>query len=137
MSPQRTTSAECTDFRQSNRVKRRDLLRVVGLSLMTPALVDIVNRQATAAGRKARIKSCLLLFQAGGVSQTDTVDMRPEASADIRGEFSPIETTVPGMSICEHMPLMARQMDKVCVVRSMYHRMLCHNPACYSALAGL
>lgn len=137
MSRQRTTSAECPDFRQKSRVlKRRDLLRVGGLSLMTPALVDIVNRQATAAGRKPRIKSCLLLFQAGGVSQTDTVDMRPEASVDIRGEFSPIETTVPGMSICEHMPLLAGQMDKVCVVRSMYHRMLCHNPACYSALAG-
>ena len=64
MNRQRTTYAECTDFRQSKRVMRRDLLRIGGLSLMTPALVDIVNRQAVAAGRKSRIKSCLLLFQA-------------------------------------------------------------------------
>ena len=116
-------------------IPRRDLLKVGGLSLLGPALVDLLAGRATAA-RPARIKSCLFLFQAGGVSQIDTLDMKPEADENIRGEFRPIDSCVPGMPICEHMPKTARQMDTLCVVRSMYHRMLCHNPAIYAALAG-
>ena len=82
------------------------------------------------------IKACLLLFQAGGVSQTDTFDMKPDCDETIRGEFRPVDSNVPGMPVCEHLPLVARQMDKVCVVRSVHHRMLCHNPAIYAALSG-
>jgi len=99
-------------------------------------LLDVLARRANAAATRPRIRSCLVLFQAGGVSQTDTFDMRPEASANIRGEFSPVDSNVPGMPVCEHLPQLAQQMDKVCVVRSMHHRMLCHNPACYCALSG-
>ena len=118
-------------------LSRRSALSAVGLSLMSPLLMDVVGRQVRAAStRAARIKSCLVLFQAGGVSQTDTFDMRPDADETIRGEFNPIDSIVPGMPVCEHLPLMAEQMDKVCVVRSMHHRMLCHNPACYCALSG-
>lgn len=116
---------------------RRDAFRAAGLSLLSPLLADVLGRRATAAGKKEpRIRSCLILFQAGGVSQTDTFDMRPDADASIRGEFRPIDSCVPGMPVCEHLPMLAKQMDKVCVVRSMHHRMLCHNPACYCALSG-
>ncbi|MFP6764302.1 MAG: DUF1501 domain-containing protein [Planctomycetaceae bacterium] len=145
MKPNQTTINGCCDeFRtgRSGSVSRRGLLQIGGLSLLAPQLPGPFSQSAEAFEgplrfRSApRIKSCLILFQAGGVSQTDTVDMRPDADDSIRGEFSPVSTTVPGMQICEHMPRLAQQMDKVCVVRSMYHRMLCHNPACYSALAG-
>ena len=106
----------------------------LGLASVFPYLSQL--RGASPTTPVARIKSCLILFQAGGVSQTDTFDMRPDASADIRGEFQPIASNVPGMNVCEHLPLVSQQMDKICVVRSMTHRMLCHNPACYCALSG-
>ena len=131
-----STKTECRSFRWSHEMQRRTWLKVGGISLLPPALIDLVARQAQAATKQARIKSCLILFQAGGVSQIDTVDMRPNASANIRGEFKAVNSAIPGMPVCEHLPLLAQQMDKICVVRSMYHRMLCHNPACYSMLAG-
>lgn len=115
---------------------RRGLLQLSGLSLLTPMLAQLVGRRAAAAPHAPRIKACLVLFQAGGVSQIDTFDMRPDAPDVIRGEFRPVASNVPGMPVCEHLPLVARHMDKLCVVRSMHHRMLCHNPACYCALAG-
>ena len=115
---------------------RRDCLRMAGLGLPFSLLSNLLARQVIAAPRSARIKSCLVLFQAGGVSQTDTFDMRPHASEDIRGEFRPISSNVAGMNVCEHLPLVSQQMDKICVVRSMHPRMLCHTPACYCALAG-
>lgn len=115
---------------------RRGILSATGVSVLSRALLDVLGRRAMATGPASRIKSCLILFQAGGVSQTDTFDMRPDSDDSIRGEFRPIESSVPGMTVCEHLPLLARQMDKVCVVRSMHHRMLCHNPACYCALSG-
>ena len=115
---------------------RREFLRLGGVSLLNAGLLNVVAGRAMSAEVNPRIKSCLLLFQVGGVSQTDTFDMKPEADAHIRGEFKPISTNVVEMHACEHMPLMAKQMDKVCVVRSMHHRMLCHNPAIYSSLSG-
>ncbi|MDA0832069.1 MAG: DUF1501 domain-containing protein [Planctomycetota bacterium] len=77
-----------------------------------------------------------MLFQAGGISQIDTVDMKPEADSTIRGEFSPISSRVAGMPVSEHLPHLSQHMDKFCVLRSVHHRMLCHNPAIYAALAG-
>jgi len=128
----------CFDFRRSigSVMGRRDLLHVGGMSLVTSGLLNVLAGQARAEPRRRKIKSCLILFQAGGVSQTDTFDMKPDCPEIVRGEFKPIATNVPGMHVCEHLPLVARQMDKLCVVRSMQHRMLCHNPAIYTALAG-
>lgn len=127
----------CSDFdRTAQAMGRRDALRLGGVSLLSAGLMNVLAGRANAVAGKARIKSCLLLFQAGGVSQIDTFDMKPHCDATIRGEFSPIESNVPGMPVCEHLPRMSRQMDKVCVVRSVHHRMLCHNPAIYAALSG-
>ena len=128
----------CENYRQAlrDRLSRRELFRLGGVSLLTPALASVLAGRASAATGIPRIKSCLLLFQAGGVSQTDTFDMKPDCDETIRGEFTPIDSNVPGMPVCEHLPNMARQMDKVCVVRSVHHRLLCHNPAIYAALSG-
>lgn len=128
----------CFDFRRTidTALVRRDMLRVGGMSLLSAGLLNVVAGQARAESRRRKIKSCLILFQAGGVSQTDTFDMKPDCPEIVRGEFKPIATNVQGMHVCEHLPLVARQMDKLCVVRSMQHRMLCHNPAIYTALAG-
>lgn len=128
----------CREFRKAAaaRFERRQFLQLGGVSLLSPGLMSIIAGKARGAQRRARIKSCLLLFQAGGVSQTDTFDMKPDCDETIRGEFQPVDSNVPGMPVCEHLPHMARQMDKVCVVRSVHHRMLCHNPAIYAALSG-
>jgi hypothetical protein len=126
------------EFRRmaAHATRRRDFLALGGVSLLSTGLLNVLAGRARGATRKSRIKSCLLLFQAGGVSQIDTFDMKPDCDVTIRGEFDPIESNVPGMPVCEHLPHMARHMDKVCVVRSMHHRMLCHNPAIYAALSG-
>lgn len=62
--------------------------------------------------------------------------MKPNASAEIRGEFQPVATRVPGIQICEHLPRLAQQMDKVCLLRSMQHRMNVHGPACSEVFSG-
>ncbi|MFN9973986.1 MAG: DUF1501 domain-containing protein, partial [Phycisphaerae bacterium] len=59
------------------------------------------------------IRSCILIFYYGGPSHLDTYDLKPEAPVDIRGEFRPISTSVPGLSVCEHLPRMAARMHKV------------------------
>jgi hypothetical protein len=62
--------------------------------------------------------------------------MKPQASAEIRGEFQSIATSVPGIQICEHLPRLAKQMDKLCLLRSMQHRMNVHGPACSEIFSG-
>lgn len=62
--------------------------------------------------------------------------MKPHAPTNIRGEFAMVPSNVPGMGICDQLPHLAGQMDKLRVVRSMHHRMLCHNPGIYAALSG-
>lgn len=134
----RVDESGCQDFQRTQRrvFQRRRLLQVGGVSLLSPGLVNVLAQRAAAVIGESRIKACLLLFQAGGVSHIDTFDMKPDQSANIRGEFSPIASNVPGMPVCEHLPRVAQQMDKVCVVRSVHHKMLCHNPAAYCSLSG-
>jgi hypothetical protein len=62
--------------------------------------------------------------------------MKPNAPLEIRGEFKPIRTNIPGIHVCEHLPGFARQMDKICLVRSMTHRMNVHGPACSEIFSG-
>jgi hypothetical protein len=83
-----------------------------------------------------RIKSCIVLFYYGGPSHLDTLDMKPEGPAEIRGEFLPIATSVPGLTICEHLPHLARVMHKVSVVRSLHHGMRLHDAACVITHTG-
>lgn len=93
-------------------------------------LPGLLTRRAAAADRPApdaartlgdaqRAKSVLFIFLFGGPSQIDTFDLKPEAPADFRGEFRPIATNVPGIEICEHLPLLAQQTDKLAIVRTM------------------
>ena len=76
----------------------------------------------------------ILLDLFGGPSHIDTFDLKPAAPAEIRGEFKPIATSLPGVQICEHLPQLARRMDRFCLVRSVSHRYNSHNP--YSVMTG-
>jgi hypothetical protein len=78
----------------------------------------------------------VFLFLFGGPSHIDLWDMKPGAPAEVRGEFSPIATKVPGIQVCEHLPRLAQVMDKVCLLRSMTHRMNVHGPACSEIFSG-
>lgn len=81
-------------------------------------------------------KSVILFFLQGGQSQIDLYDMKPDAPEQIRGEFKPISSTVPGLQICEHLPRLAKQTKKLAIIRSMQHDVRNHNPAGYIALTG-
>ena len=83
-----------------------------------------------------RAKSCILLFMWGGPAHQDTWDLKPEAPAEIRGEFRPISTVVPGIEIGEHFPLLARRTDQLAIIRSMTHGDVNHTTATHYLLTG-
>lgn len=85
---------------------------------------------------KTPAHACVFVFLFGGPSHIDLWDMKPLAPAEIRGEFQPIATSVPGIWLCEHLPRLARQMQHVCVLRSMTHQMNVHGPACSELYTG-
>jgi hypothetical protein len=66
-------------------------------------------------------KRCIILFLYGSPSQMETVDMKPEAPVEIRGSMQPIASSLPGLDVCEHLPRMAKMMDRVTVLRSIHH----------------
>src|SRR5262245_22507699 len=93
------------------------------------------SRDGNRSGRR-HAKSCIYLFLWGGPPQQDLWDLKPEAPDRVRSLFNPIHTNVPGIDICEHMPRLARQMDKVAVVRSLTHNSNEHEPSVYRMLTG-
>ena len=129
-------SFACPGF-QASMMNRRHLLKVGGMGMLGLSMPKLL--QAAGAARKAppaRAKSVIFLFQFGGPSHLDTFDMKPEAPEGIRGPHKPISSNVDGIQVSEHLPKMAKVMDKVCLVRSVNHTMRNHNPASYYALSG-
>jgi hypothetical protein len=102
-----------------DRVSRRDFLKVGALSVGGLSLADLLRLKARAAGPAAG-KSVIMVFLHGGPSHLDMYDMKPAAPAEFRGEFRPIRTRVPGLEICELMPLQAEIADKLAVLRGLH-----------------
>jgi len=127
-------------FHRPAMLPRRAALRIGGLGLLGLTLPKIAFGQdaaRTAVRRIApRAKSVIFLFQWGGPSQLETFDMKPDAPEGIRGLHKPIASNVPGLTVNERLPRMAKVMDKVCLVRSVHHTMRNHNSAAYYALSG-
>lgn len=101
-------------------LSRRDVMTVGALGFASLALPDILKLRASAAPaaqRAARGKSVIMIWLRGGASHIDSYDMKPDAPVEIRGEFKPIQTNVAGIQVCEHMPLHAKMMDKLAVLR--------------------
>src|SRR5690242_10826925 len=111
---------------------RRETLKVGALSLFGGAfnlpnlLAAEANRSASAPAAKA--KSVILLYLLGGAPTQDMFDLKPDAPEKIRGEFKPIASNLPGLDICELLPLMSQCMDKTALVRTVNHKAGCHNP---------
>lgn len=74
-----------------------------------------------AATANSQAKACIYIFLSGGLAQHESFDLKPQAPAEIRGEFSPIATATPGIEICEHLPLLAARSDRWALVRSLGH----------------
>ena len=95
---------------------------------------------ADTSGRRPRgfgnARSVILVYASGGQSQLDMWDPKPDAPADVRGEFESIATSLAGVRFCEHMPQLSRLSDRFSVVRSMSHEDLDHGTATYLALTG-
>lgn len=105
-----------------------------GLGLSLSRYFEAQARSApTATGH---IDSCIVIYHYGGPSQLDTWDMKPSAPVEVRGEFRPISTNVPGIHVSEHLPKCAKIMDKLTVIRSMHHHMRNHNAAAVESLCG-
>jgi hypothetical protein len=109
---------------------------VTGLSSMLSGSAQADKKPAVEIPGFGKAKSVIVVFASGGQSQIDTWDPKPHAPKEVRGKFSPIQTSVPGTFICEHMPRIAKIADKFTIVRSMSHADLDHGSACYLSLTG-
>jgi hypothetical protein len=131
-------SFACAGF-HSTRFSRRHALKVGGLGLLGLSLPNLLRAQAlqsSRAGPKARARSVIFLYQFGGPSHIDMFDMKPDAPEGVRGLHKPVSSKADGIQISEHLPRLAKVMDKVTLIRSMHHHMHNHNPASYYALTG-
>lgn len=103
---------------------RRGFLRAGALGMFGLTWPALLRAQAAPQARSAvgRAKSCIFVYLDGGMSHIDTLDMKPAAPAEYRGEFKPIATTLPGVPICEHLPGMSRILHHCSLVRTMGQR---------------
>ncbi len=117
---------------------RRDVLHVGGLGLLGLSLPQLQRARAEAApgATAGRARSCILLFLMGGPPQHSTWDPKPDAPAEIRGEFPPAATSVPGLQISELLPRLARQADKLCILRAVSTGDNAHSSSGYYMLTG-
>jgi hypothetical protein len=111
-------------------VTRREAMTVgaltaLGSSFNLPNLFALEDRRP--ATRPGKAKNVIHIYLHGGAPTQDMYDMKPGAPPEVRGEFKPIATNVPGMYVCEHLPRMARWMHRCAIVRSVHHQAGCHN----------
>jgi hypothetical protein len=104
-------SSDCTGL------SRRSFLRVGGLATLGLSLPTFLRLQAAQPAAARKPISCILLWMQGGPSHHDSFDPKPEAPVEVRGEFGTIPTTLPGVHLAEHLPLLARRTDKYSIIR--------------------
>ena len=100
-------------------ISRRDVLRIGALAMGGLALPDLLRLEAQAGITRSH-KAIIMIYMAGAPSHQDMYDLKMDAPTEIRGEYRPIETSVPGIQICDHMPGLAKIMDKCVPLRSVY-----------------
>ncbi|QDU92849.1 DUF1501 domain-containing protein [Lignipirellula cremea] len=107
-------------------VSRRSFLQIGGLALGGAALPQILQAQQQ-SGKGSQHKAVIMIFLAGGPPHQDMLDLKPDAPVEVRGEFDPIATSVPGIQISELMPRIAGMMDKFAIIRSLVGAQGGHN----------
>lgn len=118
---------------------RRNMLQIGTIGALNLALPQVLGARdrLSEVGLTPRADSCILVFLNGGPSHLDMWDMKPDLPQEMRSEFQPIATNVPGMQVCEHLPRLARRMTKCALIQSVYHDQVAHAPAVYTALTGI
>lgn len=137
-------AANATDQPSPVVYPRRELLRVgAGMAIAELALPAFIERNQASANPvtksvtvKGGAKSCILVYLLGGPPHQDMFDLKPEAPAEIRGPFQPIESRSPGLQICELLPQLANNADKYSLIRSVTQRNSNHTPMIYYTLTG-
>ncbi|HLJ98261.1 MAG TPA: DUF1501 domain-containing protein, partial [Gemmataceae bacterium] len=116
-----------------------NMLQIGTIGALNLALPQVLaaGEQSASKGRSPRADSCILVFLNGGPSHLDMWDMKPDLPKELRSEFQPIATSVPGIQVCEHLPRLARLMSHCALVRSVHHDQVAHAPAVYTALTGV
>jgi hypothetical protein len=122
-------------------LNRRELLQAGYSGLLGVGLPSVLAGRshaapAGAAGSPRSSKSLVIIFLTGAASHHDTFDMKPDAPVEIRGEFQPIATSIPGYSICEHLPQLAARADKYAVIRTLTHEDNNHLMSTHHVLTG-
>jgi hypothetical protein len=121
---------------------RRVILRAGSLGLFGLTLPNLIAGRTAGETQPAdrrsfgRAQSCILLYMWGGPAHQDTWDLKPDAPAEVRGEFMPIDTSVPGIRIGEHFPLLAKRAQRFAIVRSLTHTDVNHLTATHYTLTG-
>lgn len=98
-------------------ISRRNFLKIGALGMGGLSLPQVLRAESS-QGIRSSHKAVIMIFLPGGPSHQDMFDLKMDAPAEIRGEFKPISTNVPGIQICEHLPKMAKLMDKMAIIRS-------------------
>lgn len=125
--------------RSNNDLTRRHLLTAAGLGgLSLPTFLNLRSAvgQASALSHGGKAKKCIIVFCWGGMSHLESWDLKPNAPAEIRGEFTPIATATPGIHISEHMPRLAKQTEHLAIIRSIHHDDSAHGRGMYWNLTG-
>jgi hypothetical protein len=99
-----------------DRMSRRGFLRIGSLAMGGLAMSDVLRAEAVSGSRSH--KAVIMVYLPGGPPHQDMFDLKPDAPAEVRGEFKAIKTNVPGIEICEHMPRLAAMMDKLVPIRT-------------------
>ncbi|MCI0743090.1 MAG: DUF1501 domain-containing protein [Gemmataceae bacterium] len=133
--------------RLCDRLTRREMLRLGGLGALGLSLPALIASRAQASAQSlsqqgrgdsafGRAKSCIVLFLMGAPPQHSTWDPKPDATAQVRGDFGPISTAVPGVQICELMPRLARWTDRLAILRAMSTGDNAHSSSGYYMMTG-
>lgn len=112
------------------------MLQIGAIGALNLSLPQVLAASAARA-TQAPADACILVFLNGGPSHLDMWDMKPDLPAEMRSEFQPIATTIPGVHLCEHLPRLSRLMSNFALVRSVHHDQVAHAPAVYTALTGV
>jgi hypothetical protein len=145
MQPSAGLTGPTLSVSQTPSVSRRGFLQTGAAATLGLSLPSLLLRAESAGARVAArpgepgrspIRSCIFVYFYGGPSHIDSWDMKPAAPKEVRGEFSPIATSAPGITVCEHLPHLARMAHKWSIIRSMHHPMTNHNAAAVEAMCG-
>src|SRR5947209_9599102 len=123
-------------------VSRREFLQIGGLGTAGLALPGLFRARAQGstppAGGVGRARACILLFMGGGPPQMDTFDLKPDAPAEVRGQFPPTATSVPGTRISSLLPALAQQAHRYAIIRTVSDEYTggAHGQSVYPALTG-